>query len=157
MTPQASSQSTFNRILVAVDGSENSLLASKVAIGLAKKHKSNLTVLNVLFLAPYWMSYSQAGMPPVYMAELEKHAKKDAEDLVQKIVTLADGEGVAAKGEVLENIPSAVQAITDFAANERVDLIVVGTRGLSGFKKLIIGSVLSGVVAHAPCSVLVVR
>ena len=47
--------------------------------------------------------------------------------------------------------------ITEFAKKERADLIVVGTRGLSGFKKLLPGSVSSGIATHAPCSVLVVR
>jgi nucleotide-binding universal stress UspA family protein len=58
---------------------------------------------------------------------------------------------------VLERALSVVEAINDVALNEKVDLIVTGTRGLSGFKKVVLGSVASGVVEHAHCSVLVVK
>jgi len=54
-------------------------------------------------------------------------------------------------------VSSVVDAIVQFAEKEKVELIVVGTRGLSGLKKLILGSVSSGVVSQAPCSVLVVK
>ena len=61
------------------------------------------------------------------------------------------------RGEIIENVPSVVQAITDYASEWKVDLIVLGTRGLSGFRKLLLGSVSNGVLSHASCSVLVVR
>ena len=47
--------------------------------------------------------------------------------------------------------------LAEYAENEKMDLIVMGTRGMSGFKRLLIGSVASGVVKHAHCTVLVVR
>jgi len=50
-----------------------------------------------------------------------------------------------------------VETIINHAAKEDVDLIIVGTRGLGGFKKMLIGSVSSGVISHANCPVLVVR
>jgi len=50
-----------------------------------------------------------------------------------------------------------VETIINHAAKEHVDLIIVGTRGLGGFKKMLIGSVSSGVISHANCPVLVVR
>jgi nucleotide-binding universal stress UspA family protein len=52
---------------------------------------------------------------------------------------------------------SAVGGIVGFAEKENVDLIVVGTRGRSGFKKLLLGSVASGVVSYAHCPVLIVK
>ncbi|HZF21360.1 MAG TPA: universal stress protein [Dongiaceae bacterium] len=86
-----------------------------------------------------------------------EEAKKKAMKYVEEAATRAKNRGVDAKGEVLENAPSIVQAITGYASQEKVDLIVVGTKGLSGFKKLLIGSVSSGVVSHANQPVLVTR
>ncbi len=157
MKSATNSETFFKRILVAVDGSESSLAAAKVAIDLTRSNNANLTVLNVLYTPSYWVSYSPTGMPPVYLTELREHEEKEAHQLIEKVKSMASQHGVNARGEVLEDIPSVVQAITDYAANEKIDLIVIGTRGLSGFKKLLIGSVSSGVATHAPCPVLIVR
>jgi nucleotide-binding universal stress UspA family protein len=76
---------------------------------------------------------------------------------VADVVKEAEDAGVKVKGEIVENARSAVQAITEYASNSKIDLIVIGTRGLTGFRKLLLGSVSNGVVSQAPCSVLVVR
>jgi nucleotide-binding universal stress UspA family protein len=52
---------------------------------------------------------------------------------------------------------SSVGGIVGFAEKENIDLIVIGTRGRSGFKKLLLGSVASGVVNYAHCPVMVVK
>lgn len=158
MKPQTSpSETLFKRILVAVDGSENSFLAAKVAIDLAKKHQARLTIVTAIYIPAYWMNYPPASMPPVYVEESREHVEKEAQQLIKKVKGMASNEGVEASGEVMSDVTSVVEAITNYAADQKVDLIVMGTRGLSGFKKLLIGSVSSGVVTHAPCSVLVVR
>ncbi len=157
MSPESADPPLFKKILAAVDGSENSLSAANAAITLAKKYGAELQFLNVLYTPTAWIGSSQAGMQPVYMAEFQEYEQKEAEKLIAKIKGMASEQGIEAKGEILTNIPSTVQAITDYAASEKIDLIVVGTRGLSGFRKLLIGSVSSGVATHAPCSVLIVR
>jgi nucleotide-binding universal stress UspA family protein len=70
--------------------------------------------------------------------------------------SLAKARRVVATGRVLRS-SSAVQSITDYAKIQDVDLIVLGTRGLGGLNRLLLGSVSNGVVTHARCSVLVVR
>ena len=65
--------------------------------------------------------------------------------------------GVKFKTEVVERPTSTVPAIVDYAERNKVDLIVVGTRGRSGFTKLLLGSVASGVVTYASCPVMVVK
>src|SRR5208282_566867 len=82
---------------------------------------------------------------------------KGAEKCVQQVVAMAQKRGLKVTGEVLDYPPSVVGAILDYAAGKGVDLIFVGTRGLGGFQKLIMGSVSTGVVNHAHSSVLVVR
>jgi nucleotide-binding universal stress UspA family protein len=53
--------------------------------------------------------------------------------------------------------PSVVGGIVDFADEENIDLIVVGTKGRSGLKKLLLGSVASGIVKYAHCPVMISR
>jgi nucleotide-binding universal stress UspA family protein len=86
-----------------------------------------------------------------------RDTKKAAEKWVDEVASLANSQGLKVKGTILEHAPSVVQFISDYAAKNEVDLVVVGTRGLSGFKKLLIGSTSAGTVSHAPCHILVVR
>ncbi len=147
---------TYDRILVAVDGSQNSVRAAQWAIDLAKKEGSSLFVLNVIPV-PVYAATNQAGTTTPAMKEFFDKARKDAESVVQDVVSKAEASGVKVRGEIIENVPSVVESIADYAEEWKVQLIVVGTRGLSGFKKLVLGSVSSALVSHAPCSVLVVR
>jgi nucleotide-binding universal stress UspA family protein len=59
--------------------------------------------------------------------------------------------------QVIATDTSIVGAIVEYAEREKIDLIVIGTRGRSGFKKLLLGSVPSGVVTYATCPVMVVK
>jgi nucleotide-binding universal stress UspA family protein len=144
----------FRKIVVAYDGSENSVRAVGVAAGIAAKFDSELIVVHV-YSSPV-IPYSVAGAPVPNYAELEKVAEDGAKSTLAKGVLVARESGVAARAELLE-ASSTVQALTEFTSSEKADLLVVGTRGMTGFKKLILGSVSSGLVGHASCSVLVVR
>lgn len=148
---------TFERILVAVDGSQNSMRAAQWAIDLAKKEGSSLFVLNVIPTPMFTSSSSQSSQASPAMKEFFDKARRDAETVVQDIVQSAETAGVKVRGEIIENVPSVVESITDYADEWKVQVIVVGTRGLSGFRKLLLGSVSSALVSHSPCSVLVVR
>ena len=83
-------------------------------------------------------------------------SKERARDVLTHGMELAESHGIKARGELIE-AGSIVQAIIEFATAEKANLIVVGTRGMTGFKKLILGSVSSGLVSHSECPVLVVR
>ena len=72
-------------------------------------------------------------------------------------VAFAQKHGVKASGHILSRQASVIQAIVVDAADLKVDLIVIGSRGLGGFKRVLLGSVSIGVVTHAHCPVLVVR
>lgn len=143
----------FKKILVAFDSSEYSIRALRAAAILAKAQGAELFVLYVLLL----LIYSYAGMSNVDIERIGRIEKEEAEAIVKRGNELIREENIGAKVNVVEGVRSAVQAITEYADKESVDLIAVGTRGMSGFKKLLLGSVSSGVVAHAQCSVLVVR
>jgi len=148
----------FTGILVAVDGSQNSARAAEAAIDLAKKNDAKLYVLSVIPAPRYAATGAQGSVGSGAVAEeFFDRAKKDAEAFVGGFVSKAESQGLRVRGEITENVPSVVEAIADYAQEWRVDLIVVGTRGLSGFKKLLLGSVSGALVSHAPCSVLVIR
>ena len=144
----------FRTVLAAYDGSENSSRAVAVAAALASKFAAKLVVVHV-YSSPV-IPYSMAGAPMPNYSELEKAAEDSAKSTLAAGVRIAKELGTEGRGELLE-ASSTVQALTEFAANEKADLLVVGTRGMTGFKKLILGSVSSGLAAHAHCSVLVVR
>ena len=84
--------------------------------------------------------------------------KKNAEEYFEKIRLIGEKASwdIPLRTELIASL-SVVGGITDFAEEENVDLIVVGTRGKSGFKKLLLGSVASGIVNYATCPVLVVK
>jgi nucleotide-binding universal stress UspA family protein len=144
----------FRTIIVAYDGSENSVRAVSVAASMASKFGSTLIVAHV-YTSPL-VPYSVAGAPMPNYDELEKAAENGAREVLAAGVRAAKAMGVDARGELLE-ASSTVQALSELTANEKADLLIVGTRGMTGFKKLILGSVSSGLVGHASCSVLVVR
>jgi nucleotide-binding universal stress UspA family protein len=150
---------SFHRILVAVDGSEGSAQASEVAVDLAEKLNAQLFVLNVFRGYPEYMTLFPSAPSPSGEAiqAYESYARKTALEVVGRTLSMAEKKGVKAKPQTSETVGSVVQAITDYAASEKIDLIVMGTRGMGGFKKMLLGSVSNGVVTHAQCAVLVVR
>jgi nucleotide-binding universal stress UspA family protein len=150
--------SSFAKILVAVDGSKNAGRAAKYAVTLAERNGAELVVVSVVPRPSYLFApVSGVGVPPMGLGDYYNYASRDAESWVSEVISSAKARGVAAKGHVLKASLSIVKSITDCAKDEEIDLIVLGTRGLGGFNRLLLGSVSSGVVAHAGCSVLVVR
>jgi nucleotide-binding universal stress UspA family protein len=145
----------FAKVIVAFDGSEDSIKAIRLAGSLALVCGSDLTVVHI-YSSPTIGFSAASGVPIPDYRELEEAKKEAARAVLARGLQLASEEGLKAKGELIE-APSVVEAIVKFAADEKADLIVVGTRGMTGFKKLIIGSVSSGVVNHSPCSVLIAR
>jgi nucleotide-binding universal stress UspA family protein len=147
----------FTKILVAVDGSKSATKAAKTAVKLAKRNAANLIVVSVIQRPSYLFAPVSGGVSPMAFGDYYSYAKKDAEKWVNEVVALAEGRGIAVRGLVPKGSHSVVQSITDYAKAQDVDLIVLGTRGLGGFDRLLLGSVSNGVVTHAHCSVLVVR
>jgi len=154
----------FSKILVAIDGSENSMKAAVYAIDIAKKDNSQLIALTVLDIStPRRVSSSFITAPTYGLKELEEK-RKEAQQWLDKFEKLAAKENntnnnnIQFKSEIIEDPTSrAGSAIVDYAERENVDLIVIGTRGRTGFKKMLLGSVASDVVTYAHCLVLVVK
>lgn len=146
------------RILVPVDGSVNSTRAAEAAVRLAKDYNAQLIFLNVI-PAPKltFGAGSVLGTPTLALDKYYEYAEAQARALVDKMIEIAKDNSVSAAGEIVKSSESTVQSIIDQEKDQKVDLIVIGTRGLGSFKKMIIGSVSSGVVTYSQCPVLVVR
>jgi nucleotide-binding universal stress UspA family protein len=159
------SKPLFKKILVALDGSESSQRAARAAVELAEKLKADLIVLHAI--SPPTSYYHSTIASPTGMSlpapsqhEIDAYyayARKVALGIVGETESKAKKQGVHVKTEIPEAVSSVVETIINHAAKENADLIVVGTRGLGGFKKMLLGSVSSGIVSHANCPVLVVR
>jgi nucleotide-binding universal stress UspA family protein len=129
----------------------------RVAVKLAKSSGARIDVVSVL-LKPMrlYESAPEVGRPPVSYHTSYYFPLEDAEGWVSQAVSMGKEQGVEVRGCVLK-ATSIVQSITEYAKTQRVDLIVLGTRGSGGFKRLLLGSVSNGVVSHARCPVMVVR
>jgi nucleotide-binding universal stress UspA family protein len=140
----------LSRVLVAVDGSENSERAIEAALQLAKKTGSKVYVVSVvqpLVLSKY---------PPKTAIELEELFKQQAQELLAKYTSLAaDKHGV--KVESILGNGYVPKVIVEKAKENDVDLIVIGSRGLSGIKEMFLGSVSHSVVRGSKVPVLVVK
>ena len=160
----------FSKILVAIDGSETSMRAAKYAIDLSKiqnqqENQEKTTAVELIALVVIDLT----KLPDSFLAttsgyygtmELEEK-RKEAQHWLDKVRTLAEEQNYdigAFKSVIIEDISSRVgHAIVNHAESRSIDLIVIGTRGKSGLKKMLLGSVASDVVTYAHCPVIVIR
>jgi nucleotide-binding universal stress UspA family protein len=143
----------LNRIVVPLDGSDSSFQAAKYAINLAKSVNAEIIFVHAVVNPPY-SEYKTAGLVIVhYIEEAKRHAEIWYHDLGEE----ARKHGVKFSAETILDVVSAADSIVKYAENKKADLIVMGTRGITGLRRFLLGSVASGVVSHAKCSVLVVR
>ena len=145
---------TVKKILVAVDGSDASINASNTAIDMAKKFDASLTALYIISPTAYMdLGYATVGR----MKAIEDNEKKQAQKEVDKVKKKAMKSGVTLKTDVVVKYTSVVKEIVSYAEKHKIDLIITGSRGMTGFKKMLLGSVASGVVTYAHCPVLIVK
>ena len=146
---------SISKILVAVDGSDPSFNASTYAIDFAKKNGAELIVLYIVSPVPYsQFEYANIGR----MKEIESNEMEKAQrEVVDKVKQKATENNVSVKTEVLIKYTSVVKEIVEYAEDNKVDMIVIGSRGVTGLKKILLGSVANGVVTYSHCPVLVVK
>lgn len=148
----------FSKILVPIDGSKYSFKASEYAIDISKKYGSELNLLSVVSSRIRHGDSSGyfGAIPPTYFKKYENDAAKWFNRITNN-VNKDQPQVKKIKTEVITTPISVVSAILEYAGKRNIDLIVVGTRGITGFKRMLLGSVASGVVTYAHCPVLVVR
>ena len=153
----------ISKVLVAIDGSEHSMKAAEVALEMVTKESirspggGELTALTVLDVSKPRRFLSTFIAAPTYgLRELEeeRNAANQWLDVVRK---KAEDRKILFRSEIIEGLVSAEATIVDYAESHEIDLIVVGTKGRTGFSKVLLGSVASRVVEYSPCSVIVVK
>ena len=153
----------YSRILVAIDGSTSSMHAIDYAISIAVKNDSQLIILYIIDFYKYTHLSSSIILAPTFGSEKYLEEKSEAEKLMNKIKEnfkpkINDNtKSKNLKTEIVEGAKSVATTIMEYAESENVDLIIVGSRGRTSFKKLLLGSVSSNVIKNAHCAVLVVR
>lgn len=154
----------FESILVPLDGSEHSLRALDVAVQTAKVFKAKLTLIHVYsatvrpIILPEPTTLTPSGVPAITAEEVSKviEAARGAGERI-----LADGrqraEACRLKVKTVLKEGQTTQEIIRTAKEEKFDLIVIGARGISKIREILLGSVSDGVTRNAPCPVLVVK
>ncbi|NHM27229.1 universal stress protein [Desulfofundulus sp. TPOSR] len=143
------------KILLAVDGSENSMRAARQALRLSKLNPE--VAVTALYVGPScYKLFPEPGVCAwLQQKELDQEIEARAEKVfaaVEKIFR-AEGQAVAAAVERGD----AAEAICRLAAEGQFDLIVIGSRGFGDIKSLFLGSVSHKVLHLSPCPVMIVR
>ena len=137
------------RILVATDGSEDAALAVRAATDLSTRAVSELHVVHV-WREPTFLSYSSVE------AYEGSYAREEAERMLEEQAEQVRAAGGTVAGSHLREGRPA-EEIAGLAGELGVGVVVIGSRGLGPVKRLVVGNVSEGVVALAPCPILVVR
>src|SRR3712207_2104926 len=141
------------KILLATDGSEEAALAARTAADIAQKTDSELHVVHVRGISVY-IDPSTETARIIHAAE--ETARREAQETLDAQVEQIKAAG----GEVAQTyvrLGRPAEEIIILADEIDAGLVVLGSRGLGGIRRLLLGSVSDGVVRHAHCPVLVVR
>lgn len=147
----------FEKILVPLDGSEHSLHALENAVQIAKKFDAKITLIHVysVNLWPIGAGDIPELTVTIPVGQILEAARNAGATILVNGEKRAKAEGVQVEKLLKEG--HTVEKILRTAEEGKFDLIVVGARGLSTIKEILLGSVSHGVTSHAPCPVLVVK
>jgi nucleotide-binding universal stress UspA family protein len=145
----------FKRIVVCSDGYDNALKAARMAAEIATKFDADIVLLNVF--DPAFVTVPFVGAPEAApSAEISLRYAQEAQQAIMERTGKVIQE-VGARYKPCSEFGHPVDKIVSVAEEEQADLIVIGSRGLGGFQRFLLGSVSDGVLHHAHCPVLVVR
>lgn len=138
-------------VLVPYDGSDPSKRALDFGLELAKLYSAKINVMTCVMIHPQ----VDPVMSVAYVETL-KIQKQEAQKTLSGLESKLRQANLSFKSDVLESV-SITDAILSYSESNSIDLIVMGSRGLGGFKKMLLGSVASGVSQHSKCPVLIVK
>ena len=141
----------FRRILVPHDFSPHADAALDLAIELAGPSKARIRLMHLFQIPMEMLSPYEVQMPPALVEQVRAAASERLEAALSRV------RAAGLEGDAEVDSGRAAEMIVERAAALGVDLIAMGTRGHSGFKHLLLGSVAERVLRTAPCPVLTVR
>ncbi len=144
----------FKTVLLAFDGSENARRALDVALDIASRYKAKLYAVEVIDI--HSMNLADLAKDSSFnVAGAIREIKAKASGHIKRCIVLAQEKGLEADGEVLDGDPAS--EILRYSGEIGADLIVTGSRGLSSWKRLVLGSVSNRIVSEAKVATLVIK
>ena len=144
---------SIKKILIPVVKSEYNDKIISCAIILAKGSGASITAIHVLDKSAQG---DLGDVFPMKVDEYEKAMSKRAEELLTEVQQVIEKRGIKTAIEVI-GAKSVAKGIIDYARESGADVIVIGTKGLTGVSKFLMGSVASAVIDHAHCPVFAIR
>lgn len=139
----------FSHLMIASDSSEGSVHAVRAGMEFAKAYSAEVSVLNVFQPHVVYPGVSNDSL------DSEVYAAQVRDAIAHQVDPIAREAGISFR--LCQEVGHPAEVLVGFAEIQNADLIVVGSRGLGGFKGLLLGSVSARVLHHAHCSILVVR
>jgi nucleotide-binding universal stress UspA family protein len=143
----------YQRIMVAVDGSETSQRGLQEAIHLAKDQKARLAIVHVIDIV---VVFGAGQFPGTYVEATRELAR----NTIEHARATAQAAGIEPEIQTREIVTTGYHVgdtIAELARDWKADLLVVGTHGRRGVSRLLIGSVAERIVRAAPCPLLLIR
>ena len=136
----------ISKILVGVDGSEYSDKAFDYAVSLIQNHKQQLLIVHII------ENFGNIGYSNF------NQLKQDSQTILQKYRTNAERKGLKSSIKIIEDQGnSPAEKILDIAGTEKVDIIIVGTKGRKPLEQFLLGSTSYKVAHYSKCTVIIVK
>ena len=140
----------FSKLLVPIDGSDNSFRALNHAIFLSQKITAQITALHVMEYLPLVYIESQRTLDAIFSKHLE-----ESETILNKSRDIGNKNSVRVETELRKG--DAASNIIDYSKKENFDTIVMGRRGMGKLRELVVGSTSTKVLSHSDCTVVIVK
>ena len=145
----------FKKLLVAYDNEKQSLNALNFAIDIAKDANAEIIIVTAIKVPDTYMLNLSFGNDANKLDTADKNNQTYHTEKLEKAADTVKAEGIAVQFALLTGNPG--EAIVDYATNENIDLIVLGSNNHGIIKKAVLGSVSSYVVNHSACAVTIVK
>jgi nucleotide-binding universal stress UspA family protein len=152
----------LSRVLVAIDGSNESMRAAEYALSIAVNNEAELILLHVFYsqLAYAYTLYLSKVQDSSSFDAILRSAEEQANrwfNVIKNKLEEGNGQRIGIKSEVIVTSTSVSKAILEYAEHNKISLIAIGAKSKSALKKVLLGSATSELLINSPTPVLVVK